>query len=198
LSFFRIFLTWWGLALLGVLDTSLVFFMPLGIDAVVIYLAARDEVLFWIYPILATIGSLAGAAITWWIGHKAGEVGLERLVPPARLERLRGRLKRSGAAAMALPAVMPPPFPLTLFILTCGALEVDRRWFFGTFAVVRLLRFSVEATLARAYGRNVLRVLESDQFRTIVIGFIAVVVIGTIVSAVTLWRNTHPNRLRPA
>lgn len=198
MSFFRIFLTWWGLALLGVLDTSLVFFMPLGIDAVVIYLAARDEVLFWIYPILATIGSLAGAAITWWIGHKAGEVGLERLVPPARLERLRGRLKRSGAAAMGLPAAMPPPFPLTLFILTCGALEVDRRWFFGTFAVVRLLRFSVEATLARAYGRNVLRVLESDQFRLVVIGFIAVVIIGTILSAVTLWRNTNPSRLRPA
>jgi membrane protein YqaA with SNARE-associated domain len=198
LSFFGFFLTWWGVAVLAALDTSLVFFMPLGIDAVVIYLAARDEVLFWMYPILATMGSLVGAAITFWIGQKAGDVGLERLVPAGRLERLRGRVRHSGAAAMAVPTLMPPPFPLTLFILTCGALEVDRRWFFTTFAAMRLLRFGTEATLARVYGRDLLRVLESDGFQIVVAGFIGLVIVGTISSAIMLWRSTHTNRLRPA
>jgi membrane protein YqaA with SNARE-associated domain len=197
-SFFGFFLTWWGVALLAALDTSLVFFMPLGIDAVVIYLAARDETFFWIYPILATVGSLAGAAMTFWIGQTAGNVGLERSIPHGRLERLRGRVRRSGAAAMAVPAVMPPPFPLTLFILTCGALHVDRRWFFTTFALMRLLRFGAEAGLARVYGRNVLRVLESDGFQMVVAAFIVVFVVGTLVSAVLLWRNTQADRLRTA
>lgn len=188
---FTFFLTWWGTLFLGALDSSVVFFMPFGIDALVIYLAARDESLFWLYPLLATAGSVAGAAFTYWIGHKVGEVGLERLVTAKRLERLRGRVKEKGAAAMALPALLPPPFPLTPFILTSGALEVDRFWFFTTFAAMRLVRFGAEATLAHIYGRGILRVLESSTFQNVVIGFIVIAVLGTILSAAMFWRNTH-------
>jgi membrane protein YqaA with SNARE-associated domain len=195
MRFFGFFVTWWGAFLVGALDASLVFFMPFGIDALVIYLAARDEQLFWLYPILATAGSLTGSAVTFWIGHKAGEVGLERLVPARRLERFRCRVRNSGAVAMALPALLPPPFPLTLFTLTCGALAVNRGLFFSTLAVMRLLRFGIEATLARVYGRGILRVLESDAVQMFMVGFIVIAVIGTIVSAALLWRQTH---YRPA
>jgi membrane protein YqaA with SNARE-associated domain len=191
----RFFLTWWGALVLGALDSSLLFFMPLGIDALVVYLAARDHERFWIYPLLATAGSLIGAAITFWIGKKAGDVGLERLVSSTRLERLRARVRDSGALAVAVPALMPPPFPLTPFILTCGALEVDTRRFFITFGAVRLLRFGGEALLARAYGPGVLRVLESEAFQAVVIGFIVIAIVGTVVSAVMLWRSTHRPRL---
>ena len=196
--FFGFFLTWWGAFLLGVLDSSLVFFMPFGIDALVIYLAARDEVLFWMYPLLATGGSVAGAAITYWIGYKLGEVGLERFVSGPRLERLRARVRNRGAVAMAIPALMPPPFPLTVFTLTCGALNVNRWLFFGTFGAMRLLRFSVEATLARVYGRGILRVLESDGFQLVIAGFIIVTIVGTAVSAVMLWKKTRRPALSPA
>jgi membrane protein YqaA with SNARE-associated domain len=191
----RFFLTWWGAFVLGALDSSLLFFMPLGIDALVVYLAARDHELFWIHPLLATAGSLAGAAVTFWIGKKAGDVGLERFVPSRRLERLRCRVRDSGALAVAVPALMPPPFPLTPFILTCGALDVDARRFFVTFGAVRLLRFGGEALLARAYGGGILRVLESDGFQMVIAGFIVIAVIGTIVSGVMLWRSTHRSRL---
>src|SRR5262245_33455471 len=116
----------------------MLFFLPFGIDTVVIYLAARDRELFWVYPILATAGSVVGAAVTYWIGMKVGEVGLERLVSKRRLERVRCRVRDSGAIAMAVPALLPPPFPLTPFILTCGALQVDWWRFSLTFMAVRL------------------------------------------------------------
>lgn len=195
---FAFFLTWWGAFLMALLDSSMLFFLPFGIDALVIYLAARNHDWFWIYPLLAAAGSVTGAAITFWIGKKVGEHGLDRLVSPKRLERMRCKVKDSGAVAMAVPALLPPPFPLTPFILTCGALAVDRWRFFLTFTVVRLLRFGVEAGLARIYGRGILRVLQSDVFQAVVIGFIALAVIGTAVSAVLLWRSTHDRRLRPA
>ena len=122
---FRFFLTWWGAYVLGALDASMVFFLPFGIDAVVIYLSARNSMLFWLYPLLATAGSVTGAAVTYWIGYKGGELGLERLIPRNRLERFRKRVEKGGAAAMAVPALLPPPFPLTPFVLTCGALKAD-------------------------------------------------------------------------
>jgi len=196
---FGFFLTWWGAYLLALLDATLVFFLPFGVDALVIYLSARHNgMLFWIYPLLATAGSITGAAFTYWVGRKAGEIGLERFVPSRRFERLRTRVQKQGAVAMAFAALLPPPFPLTPFVLTCGALEVDRRIFFGTFALMRLIRFGSEAALARVYGRGVLRVLESEQFQTVIIGFIVVAVIGTLISAVMLWKSTRQPRLRAA
>jgi membrane protein YqaA with SNARE-associated domain len=196
--FLAFFLTWWGAVLMAALDTSLLFFLPFGVDAVVIYLSARDEQLWWLYPILATVGSLAGATLTFWIGRKIGDVGLERLVPERRLNRVRCRVRDKGAIAMALPALLPPPFPLTPFILTCGALDVNKLKFFGTFGAIRLLRFGAEAMLARTYGSGVLRILQSDVFQTVVIVFIVIAVLGTVLSAVLLWRSTHEARLRPA
>jgi len=94
--------------------------------------------------------------------------------------------------------LLPPPFPLTPFILTCGALAVDRTRFFLTFGAVRILRFGAEAALARIYGRRILRVLQSGPFQMVVAGFIVLALAGTVVSAVLLWRSTHDRRLRPA
>jgi membrane protein YqaA with SNARE-associated domain len=197
-SLFSFFISWWGAFLLAALDSSMLFFLPFGIDTVVIYLSARNHDLFWLYPLLATAGSAAGAAVTFWIGAKAGEHGLERLVSERRLERMRCRVRDSGAIAMALPALLPPPFPLTPFILTCGALAVSRWRFFLTFSAMRLFRFGLEATLARRYGRGILRVLQSDSFQTVVIAFIVLAVLGTVASAVLLWRSTHATRVRTA
>jgi len=198
-SIFGFFVTWWGAAVLAALDTSMLFFLPFGVDAVVIFLAARDDQWFWIYPLLATGGSLAGATFTFWIGRKLGDHGLERLVSERRLERVRCRVKDSGAIAMAMAALLPPPFPLTPFILTCGALDVNKWRFFGTFGAIRLLRFGVEAVLARIYGERVLRVLQSDAFQTVIMGFVVIAVLGTIVSGVLLWRGSRSKKqLSPA
>jgi membrane protein YqaA with SNARE-associated domain len=192
------FLSWWGAFVLGALDSSLVFFLPLGIDTLVIYLAARNEDLFWLYPLLATAGSMTGAAWTYWVGRTAGEAGLERFVPKRRLERLRRRVRERGAIAFALPALLPPPFPLTPFILTCGALQVDWRRFFLTFGIARLARFFVEAVLARLYGRGILRVMQSDGFQMVIIGLIVLAVVGTAVSGAMLWRSTRRPRAATA
>jgi len=191
---FGFFLTWWGAFLMAALDTTLLFFLPFGIDALIVYLAARNPDLFWMYPLLATAGSVAGAALTYVIGRGIGEVGLKRMMSERRLTRLQKRVRDSGAIAMALPALLPPPFPLTPFILTCGALAVSRWRFFSTFALVRLLRFGTEAVLARVYGRGVLSVLQTEWFQMVVIGFAVIACVGTVVSGVILWKNSHTAR----
>ena len=197
-ALFSFFLSWWGAFLLAALDSSMLFFLPFGIDGVVIYLAARNHDLFWLYPMLATVGSASGAWITFWIGQKAGEHGLERLVSGRRLERMRGRVRDSGAIAMAVPALLPPPFPLTPFILTCGALAVDRTRFFLTFSAMRLLRFGAEALLAQRYGRGILRLLQSQPFQLVIAAFIVIALLGTIISGIVLWRSTHSPRIQTA
>ena len=196
-SFFRFFLTWWGVFILGALDSSLFFFVPFGTDAVVVYLAARDRSLFWLYPLMTTAGSVAGAAITYYIGARIGDAELARFVPERRLERLRARVKEVGALALGLSATLPPPFPLTAFVLTSGALKVDKRVFFGVFAGSRLIRFGLEAVLARRYGDAVLQVLESDTARTFVIALVIVSIAGTVLTIVHVWRGTRRRPVPP-
>ena len=187
-----------GVVVLGALDSTLLFSLPFGIDAVVVILSARMKDAVWIVPLLATAGSLAGAWLTFWMGVKIGEKGLERYIPERRLESVRARVNRSGAMALAVLDLIPPPFPFTPFVLAAGALEVRTSTFFVTLAICRLLRFGLEAALARRYGTHILRWLESDLVRDVVSGCIVVAVVLTVVSIVRLIRTSGPRAARPA
>jgi membrane protein YqaA with SNARE-associated domain len=189
-SFLGYFLTPAGLLLLGVLDSSLIFFLPLGIDFVVILLAARKPELFWLYAILATMGSVIGSGFTFWIGSTVGEHGLTRFIKPARLARVRQRVGRSAAVTVGSLAIIPPPFPFTAFVLTSGACRLNGWTFFVTLAGVRALRFGVESGLAAYYGRGIIAWMESPTF-TVVVGIMTgIAIVGTLISAVAIYRST--------
>jgi len=178
-SLFQIFLSPLGLVALAALDSSMLFFLPMAVEAAVVILSARHPYLFWAFPLLATAGSMIGASITFWMGQKIGEKSLEHWIPTRKLETLRCRIKDKGAIALAVPALLPPPFPLTPFVLTCGALEVNRNRFFLTLGSLRLLRFGIVGILGRLYGPQVLTWLESTAFKGIVIGFVVLALAGT-------------------
>jgi hypothetical protein len=85
-----------GIVVLAALDSTLFFSLPFGIDAVVIILAARLRELWWIVPLLASLGSVAGAALTFWMGMKIGEKGLDRWVTgERRLDRIRRQIREN-------------------------------------------------------------------------------------------------------
>jgi membrane protein YqaA with SNARE-associated domain len=194
------FLTPFGLVLMGVLDASVFFFLPLGIDFVAILMTARRPDLFWVYAILATIGSVAGAALTFWMGHEVGEHGLRRFIPAKRLKQVHAKVSEGAAVGIAALAIVPPPFPFTPFVLTSGALGMDARTFLTTLAGARLLRFGAETVLAHRYGRHILRWMHTPIFKGVVGAFIVLAVVGTIVSLIALIRSrpdTGEERPRP-
>ena len=192
------FLTPWGIVLMGALDSSLVFFLPLGIDFAVIVLAARKPELFWLYAILATIGSLIGAMVTFWIGRKVGEHGLTRLIKPARLERVRNRVSQHAGVSVAALAIIPPPFPFTAFVLASGAFGGHPWTFFTTLAGVRVMRFLAEGGLAAIYGRRILSWMQSTVFEVIVGTLIVLAVVGTVISGIAVVRSTRRPRRQEA
>ncbi len=194
--FLALFASPLGIVVLGALDSTLFFSLPFGIDAIVIILAARMEGYAWVVPLLATSGSAAGAALTFWMGVKIGEKGLDRYVDARRLERIRERIRTQGAVALAVLDLIPPPFPFTPFVLAAGALEVNARMFFATLVVCRLFRFGLEAALAVIYGRSIVRWLDSDLFHDIVAGCIALATVLTALSIVKVVRSTRTSGRR--
>jgi membrane protein YqaA with SNARE-associated domain len=189
-----------GIVVLAALDSTLFFSLPFGIDAVVIILAARLREMWWIVPLLASLGSVAGAALTFWMGVKIGEKGLDRWVTDQRrLDRIRRRIRDKGAIALAVLDLIPPPFPFTPFVLAAGALDVAPRVFFGTLAVCRIFRFGLEAVLAILYGRQILSWLDSDIFHDVVTFFIVIALVLTTLSVVKIVRSARsPSQRRAA
>ena len=59
--------------------------------------------------------------------------------------------------SVALPAVLPPPMPLSPFVLAAGALKMSRETFLVTFTASRFLRHAAFAALGVYYGPHVLR-----------------------------------------
>jgi membrane protein YqaA with SNARE-associated domain len=194
-----LFATPLGVLVLAALDSTLFFSLPFGIDAAVILLAAQLHGWWWTVPLLATLGSVAGAWLTFWMGRKIGEKGLERFVSPKRLRRIQHRVHTSGTVALAALDLVPPPFPFTPFILAAGALEVSSQTFFITLTVCRILRFGLEATLGAIYGRRIVGWLNTDLFHNIVSGCIVIAIALTTLSIVRLVRSTRrPARRRAA
>jgi membrane protein YqaA with SNARE-associated domain len=183
-----------GVIVLAALDSTLFFSLPFGIDASVVILAARLREWWWIVPLIATAGSVAGAALTFWMGIKIGEQGLERWIPKKRLSRVRDRVRANGAIALAVLDLIPPPFPFTPFVLAAGALDVKPRLFFFTLTICRILRFGLEAALARFYGRRILTWLDSDLFHNVVMFFIVGAIALTVLSLIQVTRATRPGR----
>ena len=190
-SFLGYFLTPAGLVAMGVLDSSLVFFLPLGIDFVVILLAARKPEWFWLYAILATTGSVVGSAFTFWVGRKVGEVGLQRFIKPSRLKRVQEKVGRSAAVTVGALAIIPPPFPFTAFVLTSGAASVNAWTFLVTLAGVRVLRFGAESGLAAYYGRGIIAWMKSSTFTVVVGAMTAMAIVGTVISAIAVYRSVR-------
>ena len=187
-----------GVVVLAALDSTLFFSLPFGIDGAVIILSARLRDLAWTVPLLATAGSLAGAWLTFWMGNLIGEKGIDRYVSPKRLRNVRKTIRESGAIALAILDLVPPPFPFTAFLLAAGALEVRASTFFITLTVCRLVRFGLEAALAVVYGRRILTWLDSDLFHDVVSFVIVAAGVLTIMSIVKLIRSTKTSGRRSA
>jgi membrane protein YqaA with SNARE-associated domain len=183
------FLTPAGVVLLAILDGSIIFFLPLGIDAVVVLMAARTPHLFWLYAIFAASGSLVGAAGTFWIGKEIGEHGLSHFVSPSRLKSVKKQVNR-GAALVAGLAVIPPPFPFTVFVLSSGAFDVNWRVFFPVLFGARLVQYGIEGMLGAIYGRQIVRWMQTPTFEAVVGALIALAIVGTIVSAIAIIHST--------
>ena len=91
---------------------------------------------------------------------------------------------------MGLSALLPPPFPMTAFILTSGALKVPMARFLLIFAAARLVRFGTEALLARRFGTSLLRIFESEPVQAVAIGLVIIAVVGTAITIVRVWRSS--------
>ncbi len=103
----------------------------------------------------AIAGSAIGGFITWQTGKKGGEALMERSVPARFRKPIEKWTDEHSLLAVMLPALLPPPIPLTPFLLAAGALGVSRRRFLVAYNAARIARYSLVSWAGVVYGRKV-------------------------------------------
>lgn len=146
-----------GLFVVAAVDSSIIPLpLPGSTDLLLLWLVSRGGT-FWLLVPSAVAGSVLGGYATWHLGRKGGFPALRRYVPARLLDPICGWAKDHPILAVFLPALLPPPMPLTSFVLATGALGVVRRRFLAAFGAARSLRYTLIAWLGVAYGRHVVR-----------------------------------------
>src|ERR1700719_428856 len=152
-----------GLIPLGLLDSSVIP-LPGSMDIATILLAARDTHLWFYYAAMATAGAVLGGFVTYRLARKGGKEALEKKFSKRKIDKILKAFHHWGFAAIAVPAVLPPPFPLVPFLVAAGAMQYSKAKFLIALTLGRAIRYTVLAFLGKTYGRHILSFLRHHAY----------------------------------
>jgi membrane protein YqaA with SNARE-associated domain len=139
-----------GLFLIAFLDSSVLTF-PVINDLLLIDLSIRNPARMPYYAAMATIGSVGGCVLLYYLARKGGEAMFHKHAGP-RAQKIHAWINRNGFLSILVTALLPPPNPFKVFVIAAGALEMPVRQFVLGLLVARGLRFFGEGFLAVRYG----------------------------------------------
>ena len=187
-----------GLILLGIADNSLIP-LPGSTDVVTILLAAHHRTLWAYYALMATAGAVLGGYLTYRMARKGGKETLEKRFSKKKTDKIYAIFSRWGFAAVAIPAMLPPPFPIVPMLLAAGAMQYSTGKFLTALAVGRGIRYTILAYLGFHYGRHIVRLFALYYWPVLII-LIAFSVLGALFGLFEYKRRQKantPETLRP-
>ena len=145
-----------GLILLGLADNSLIP-LPGSTDVATIVLAAHHRQPWFYYSIMATVGAVIGGYLTYRMARKGGKEAVDKKFSQKKAKRFYTIFERWGFASVAIPAILPPPFPIVPILLVAGAMQYPTKKFIGALTLGRGIRYGILGYLGAHYGRSILK-----------------------------------------
>jgi membrane protein YqaA with SNARE-associated domain len=127
-------------------------------DLLLIDLCIQSPLRMPYYATLATIGSLTGSVLLYFIARKGEEAAFHKKAG-SQAPQIHHWMERNGFVTLTIAALLPPPTPFKLFVLAAGALGMPFRSFLAAMSLARAVRFFAEGYLAVRYGAEATRFL---------------------------------------
>jgi membrane protein YqaA with SNARE-associated domain len=162
-----------GIFFIALLDAALIP-LPGGPDVVLIALSHHTHALMPLYVLAAVVGSTIGSLTPYWIGRASGVAALRRFSPERREQALL-LLKRYDVWGLILAAVLPPPFPFKIFVISAGIFRMQLWRFILALVIGRGFRFILEGIAAVQYGDQAAQLLK-QHYPKIGLGLAAVII----------------------
>jgi len=177
-----------GLFILSLLDSA---FLPLpsGADLLLILLSAESPHWMPLYVLLCTLGSTIGCVILYYGSRKAGRRALSRF-SPSKQKRVKDLIDRYDVFSVLVACLLPPPFPLKLFVLTAGMLRISVLRFVLAIFAGRAFRYLLEGYLAARYGKQATSIL-GKYYPWIGLG-LALLIVAFVLGRTLLKRRPEP------
>jgi membrane protein YqaA with SNARE-associated domain len=163
----------WGVGLVALLDSSTI---PVPMDAILAVYVWNDKSHFWLYCLLASIGSAIGGLLPYGLGRAGGELFLLKRVNRERFEKMRARFERQEFLAMMIPSMLPPPTPWKAFVFAAGVFEMRVVPFVLAVFAGRMVRWLVLSLLVLKLGPGAVEVVAHHSLPLVaVVGALAVI-----------------------
>jgi membrane protein YqaA with SNARE-associated domain len=147
-----------GLFVICVLDSTFVP-LPSSADALLIFLSMTNPHLMLFYVFLAVMGSTCGCVLLYYISRRAGRRALGKF-STARQKRVKDWIDKYDMLSVLVACVLPPPFPLKLFVVTAGVFRFSVVRFTVAIIIGRIIRFLFLGYFAIRYGAQAMQVLQ--------------------------------------
>ena len=184
-----------GIILMALIDNSVIP-TPGSVDLLTVYFAARNQEIWYWYAVISTAGSVLGGYVTYRLGRKGGKEALEKRVSGRRVEKIYAKFESGGFWSVFIPALLPPPFPMSPFLIAAGAFNYPRNKFLGALAVSRAIRYTLIAYLASVYGRHIMRFVR--QYYTPILWASIIFFVGCALVALGLYlKHRHHEAAEP-
>ena len=183
-----------GLFFVSIVDSSFVPPPVPGVTDIMLVLFAAQKMNLFLLVLLSTAGSAVGGYFSYQVGQSGGMAFLEKHVPARIFKRVCDWMENHAILSVALPALLPPPMPLSPFVLAAGALKMSRWKFMTTFTISRAVRHGFAVFLGVHYGRQVLRLWNafSQKWATTILVVIWSAIL--ISCAVAFWKLYKTSR----
>lgn len=145
-------LGFWGAGAISFLDAAAI---PVPMDLIIAGYVWADKKHFYLYVLVAAIGSALGGLVPFLLGRAGGELFLMKRIDRARYEQMLDRFEKQEFLAMMIPSIMPPPTPWKLFVFAAGVFEMKISTFMLSVFVGRVIRYTVTAVLTIEYGPEI-------------------------------------------
>tara|TARA_B100001989_G_scaffold244493_2_gene213299 strand:+ start:1779 stop:2396 length:618 start_codon:yes stop_codon:yes gene_type:complete len=124
--------------------------------------------------IVATIGSVLGSLVGYWMGSVAGDYVLSRFASESSIARLEQIMHRHGSFGVFFAALGPVPYKALAWTAGAGSMPIVPFMISG--GIGRLMRFSIPAVAIWYYGDAALEWFTPARFLLIsVLGLILMV-----------------------
>jgi len=150
-----------GLFVIALLDSSFLSF-PEVVDLLIIVFVTHHKGRMIYYASLATLGSIAGCFLLYYVGVKGGEAFVRRRFHEKHVDRSLELFKKHGLLSVIVPSLLPPPVPFKPFVLIAGIAGVRPLDFLLAVAVGRGIRYFGEGLLALWYGEQAAEFLKHN------------------------------------
>ncbi len=122
-------------------------------DVLLIGIAADNAARGWWAAALAVLGSTAGTVTLFLAARQGGKKFHAKAEQPGKAKKFQAWFRRYGLLTVFVPALMPIPMPLKLFVVSAGVLRTRPRNFVAVVLLARVLRYFSEAWLGVALGQ---------------------------------------------